>query len=211
MTPRPPACHERRRAARLFRPRPTGRPAEERLVRSPKLHCVSWPDLEAGSGRPVLASQHDRAREGELHRPAARDDAAGDRSEVRLGAPILHARSEVDLLVVALYFEVAHRAGPVAAIRIKQTAEHRGRVEPRDAPPVDGAAAIDERGRMAVGQEPVVGDRRLSPPGAQQFRRSHSLGLLSSASYATLVLPSCRRPQLREARLGSPWATLPEV
>ncbi len=50
---------------------------------------------------------------------------------------------------------------PVAGVRVEEAGEHRRCVEACGAPPVDRAGAVDERGRLAVGQEAVVGNRRL--------------------------------------------------
>ena len=44
-------------------------------------------------------------------------------------------------------------------MRAEQRAEHAGRVDARNAHPVDRAAGRDERGGLAVGQESVVADR----------------------------------------------------
>ena len=43
---------------------------------------------------------------------------------------------------------------------VQQRPEHARRVEPRDAHPLDAAVGRDQRARVAVRQEPVVGDRR---------------------------------------------------
>jgi hypothetical protein len=43
---------------------------------------------------------------------------------------------------------------------IEDGTEHAGRVEPREAEPLDVAAGCDERGDLAIRQEPVVGDGR---------------------------------------------------
>src|SRR5262249_7860698 len=50
---------------------------------------------------------------------------------------------------------------PAARALVEQVAEHRRAVEPRAAQPVDRAVAPDERGRVAVGEQRVVGDRAL--------------------------------------------------
>jgi hypothetical protein len=41
---------------------------------------------------------------------------------------------------------------------IEDAGEHRRAVEPRQAQPADGPIPVNERRRVAVGQEPVVGD-----------------------------------------------------
>ena len=46
------------------------------------------------------------------------------------------------------------------APRSSRRAEHAGRVEARDAEPVDRSVGGDERARVAVREERVVGDRR---------------------------------------------------
>ena len=47
-----------------------------------------------------------------------------------------------------------------AAIAVEQRPAERGRVHPRPLPPVDLAVGEHERGRLPVGQHPMLGDRR---------------------------------------------------
>jgi hypothetical protein len=55
---------------------------------------------------------------------------------------------------------------------VEQAAEHARRVEGGDAEPVDRAVGRDQRARVAVGQEAVLGDRR------ERRRRGRTLRLL---------------------------------
>ena len=73
------------------------RAAEGGSVRRPEVDDLPRLDGYAGRGRAVFAPQRNRARQCELCRPAARDDTGFDRAQVRLGAAVLHARSELDL------------------------------------------------------------------------------------------------------------------
>ena len=64
------------------------------------------------------------------------------------------------------------RAEPEPArAAVEQRAEHAGRVEARDAQPVDRAVGSHERARMAIGEEGVVGDRRERRPRRRALRR----------------------------------------
>jgi hypothetical protein len=47
-----------------------------------------------------------------------------------------------------------------ARVAVEHRAEHGRAVHPRKAHPLDVAARRDERGRLAVGEERVLGDRR---------------------------------------------------
>jgi hypothetical protein len=51
------------------------------------------------------------------------------------------------------------REPEAARAAVEQGTEHARRVEPRDAQPVDRAVRGHQRARVAVGQEPVIGDR----------------------------------------------------
>ena len=85
----------------------------------------------------------------------AHEDPAGRRLPRRqqgVGARLVDARArEVD----------AERPEPErSGLAVEQGAEHARRVEARDAQPVDRAVGRDQRARVAVRQERVVGDRR---------------------------------------------------
>ena len=53
---------------------------------------------------------------------------------------------------------------------VKQGAEHTGRVEPRGAPPVDGAVGGDQRRGLEISDQPVLGDRRITVHGQSSSR-----------------------------------------
>ena len=118
----------------------------------------------------------------ELHRPAHHHDAADepvavhvrlhlDRHEV-LHLPHAAGREEardedvrvreVELLRRPL---VARRAQGVvaAAVLVEDRAEHARRVERRAAVPVDRAVRADERDRVQVADQSVLGDREVVP------------------------------------------------
>jgi hypothetical protein len=49
-----------------------------------------------------------------------------------------------------------------AALPVEQAAERASRIEPRQAAPVDRSVSRDQRGAVAVADQRVVGDRRIS-------------------------------------------------
>src|SRR5205823_11330627 len=71
------------------------------------------------------------------------------------------------------------RDRPEAGVLVEQPGEHRGLVEPREAEPVDRAAPAHESGRVAVGEERVLRDRRIC----------HGLVLRESLTPETLIGP----------------------
>ena len=147
----------------------------------------------------------------ELHRPAHDHDAPQQPVTVHVGLrldrhEVLHlahaavgveARDE-DVRVR----EVELLGGPVvagrperveaAAVLVEDRAEHARGVEPRAAVPVDRAVRADERDRVEVAHEPVLGDREvraLVPAGV-----SHRSGAAHPAQRpAPLVLVLLRR------------------
>ncbi len=52
--------------------------------------------------------------------------------------------------------------GPMAGILVEQPGEHGGPVEPGQAEPVDRALLADQRGRVTVREQGVIGDRSLA-------------------------------------------------
>ena len=62
-------------------------------------------------------------------------------------------------------------------LAVEQAAEHARRIEPRHAQPVDATIGSHQRSGVAVGQEPVVGDRRE--------RRLHRCALTRFAVHGT--------------------------
>ncbi len=66
---------------------------------------------------------------------------------------------EVELAYGDLFLDVGGQSAVAAAVAVEQGGEHAGRVEPRCAPPVDGAVGGDQRRGLQVADEPVIGDR----------------------------------------------------
>ena len=68
------------------------------------------------------------------------------------------------VLVAALGLVRNTRLQPerAAALGVEDAREHRGRVDVRQAQPVDRAVAGDQRGRATVADERVVADRRVA-------------------------------------------------
>ena len=83
--------------------------------------------------------------------------------------------------VAALGLELAHRAdGPVAGRVVEETSEDRGAVEGRKAQPFDRTLPVDQRCRVAIGEQRVVSDRRgahdpSSPRNARGARSDSTL------------------------------------
>ena len=78
-----------------------------------------------------------------------------------------------------------------ARLAVEQAAEHARRVEARDAQPVDATVGSDERPGVAVGQEPVVGDRRER----RRHRRALALGGVHRDLLAALGTSFSARPR----------------
>ena len=100
----------------------------------------------------LVVPRADQQRVAHDHPAALRAPARLEHHRPRQVAP---ARGDLD----------AGRAEPEpAGVAVQQRAEHARRVHPRQAHPLDAAVGRDERGRLAVRQEPVVGDRRERAP-----------------------------------------------
>ena len=118
-----------------------GRP-HERVVRI----LVRWRPA-VGRDRVLATARSDRQR-------VAHDDPA------RRRLPRRQQRVRPGLVDPVPGHVDPERPEPEAArAAVEQCTEHAGRIEPRDAQPVDRAVRGHQRARVAVGQEPVVGDR----------------------------------------------------
>ena len=114
------------------------------------------------------------------------DDAA-----VGLEGGLEHQRS---IEVATLAREPAGRRDrPVAGVWVQDAGEHRRAVEARQAEPVDRTVACDERGRVAVRQQPVVGDRLGGPGrGSRMGQDAHSDDQGSRKSANSVSPPSTK-------------------
>ncbi len=132
----------------------------------------------------------------------AHDDPAGRRLPGRLEhvrARLVGARGRV--------VDPERPEAEGAGLAVEQAAEHARRVEARDAEPVDRAVGRDQRARVAVGQERVVGDRR------ERRRRGGALRAAARVSARRRVMPSptarASRRGRRPARRPPPAPTIP--
>ncbi len=85
------------------------------------------------------------------------------------------------------------REAEEAGLAVEQAAEHARRVEARDAEPVDRPVGRDERARVAVGEERVVGDRRERRRRGRALWRSGAGVRGLPVAHAT-IQGSCQRP-----------------
>ena len=103
----------------------------------------------------------------------------------------------------------------MAGVAVEHRAEHARRVHPRQAEPLDVAVGRDERGRLAVRQERVVGDRgerAASEPGAGRAvpHRAPTVAALRRADQVgRRPCRSSRAPAQRRADLLRPLALDP--
>ena len=83
--------------------------------------------------------------------------------------------------VAASGLEVPGRAdGPVPGLVVQQPPEHRRAVESREAQPLHRSLPVHQRGRVAVGQQRVISDRREAHDRSPSLRTA-SLGGLPAA------------------------------
>ena len=97
----------------------------------------------------------------------------------------------------------------VARLTVEQGAEHAGRVEAREAQPVDRAVGRDQGAGVAVGQERVVGDgrerRRRRGALGQSRRPSRDPGAVPAAVLRRQPIGLRRPPGPRGVRVDRRW------